>query len=83
VYSHTDRSGHTRRNKPQRALQVNGVAEFVWKKLRRRNGGIKQAMENHLCLSSEAGKSSLPQSRLRHSSGAKGERGTLRGRMLF
>lgn len=36
-------------DKPQRALQVNGVVEFHWNKLRRRNDAIKQAVENHVC----------------------------------
>lgn len=30
---------------------MNGVVEFHWKKLSRRNGRLKQAVENHLCSS--------------------------------
>lgn len=41
--------------KRHRDLQANGVVEFHWKKLRRRNGGIKEGAENHLCSSLPGG----------------------------
>lgn len=48
MHSHTDRRGQARWDRPQRVLQEKEVVEFHWKKLRRRNGGLKQDVESKL-----------------------------------